>query len=511
MYLTKILSTLTFLFLSQLCPGLSYAMTHNNIIVPGSAAVHIVLNGDVPDSLEASLIVADLFDEPFFNSTYRFVKEQDTLSCQIPMDVREALAGLIVETPVRRFSAGMIELSQDSPLYMTADFAPDGSVTYTKSNNTGFNSSDLGPTPENQGLILSDILMRFTSYHLGISDDEPEISASDFISWPTIREKFDSLYYVQKRFALNGRDIPEAAYPWLENNLKIFFAANWLMNYEERARRTFGATGPIDVPPLEYYSFLNEIDYSQEILNHPTMFGPYYLFKKILQKLPIDIQPIKETPVRQWQTDVSNKLSAVIDKPAAMLLDLLSASSYIMQINDLNQPLTPVQTTNITEGYTNGLDHIIKKRNNSLLHRLSIQTTLHNLSTDSFELKKFIDEKYPGRPVAVDIWNTWCSPCIAAHRETETIRESAGSENTVFLFICDESSPDDTWQKLATQIRGEQIRISKHAAESLGYKYDITAVPTYLFFDRKHTLIHKVTGFPGIQDYKVWIEKISRY
>ena len=156
--------------------------------------------------------------------------------------------------------------------------------------------------------------------------------------------------------------------------------------------------------------------------------------------------------------------------------------SYIQQIGD-NHPLTDKQTAkNIDEGFTDDIGKIVLAKNNRMLAMKNDSVSLHDISGESFALQKYIDENYAGRPVVVDMWNTWCAPCLNAIYQTEEIKHSFANTDLVFLYISDESSGLEEWKRRAKHIGGEQVRISEDASEALQNSYNLTGFPSYLFF-----------------------------
>lgn len=499
----KLRHTLVSAIFIALCATALAASPTTPRIKAGKATLSINFEANsttIPDKLQVAVMVPSLFDSPFECETMALPRDSNSFSADIMLDTEECLVGLIVGTDDQRYSVGMVELSQNKSLIMNGTFNPDGTVTYQMSDTDGFNGSPLDASPDNQGLILSDILMRFAAYRPGDSENEPVISASDFKSWQQAKLKLDTLYTVQREYALNGRPIPPAASQWLDNNLRYFYAGNWMLNYVARAKRNWNTI--VETPPLEYFAFLNEIDYGPEILHLTPVFGPYHFLTKILTELPVGIEPIGETDVFEWKANTTEKLSTVIDNPTALLVDLLAATSYVMQLNDDNRPFSATQKENITKGFDNDLSSILFSRNDRLTRQLRLKANLHDMSESGIEsVQKYIDTNYPDRPVVIDFWNTWCSPCMQAHRDLESIRQDPKFDKVVFLYISDTSSSPDEWQITATRIGGEHLRIPQTCMEKLLKEYSLTAFPSYLFFDNNHTLRHTSTAFPGADAY----------
>lgn len=485
----------------------TWGLSPDNRIKSGECTVTIEFTGDncaIPDSLDIAIIYPSLFDHPFETNTSIPDKNGDTYTAVIPLETKEALGGLIVGKGEERYSVGYIELDQDKPLHIIGRFMPDGKVIYTFSDTHGLNAYSHAPDNTNITPLVSASMMRFSSYREGDTDDEPTFSPTDKGRWDVISSKLDTMFLVQRDYALGGHVMPEATKPWLENNLKYWFAGNWRLPYKNRASRTFGWGDDISIPGDEYFSFLNDIDYSSELLNHTTVFGPYHFLTKILENYP-GLTPIGESPVKEWQDETSRKLATAIPQPSPLLLELLAATSYVMQYDD-GTILTPTQTANIKAGFSPDMSEILLRRNDALKQRLLRTVSVADLF---FDLKNYIDSAYQGHPVVVDLWNTWCSPCLSAHKSTDKIITSPEYADIVFLYIADESSPEEEWRKYAPTIGGKQIRISRSSSEKLIKEYGVEGYPTYLIFNREHVPVTKTTGFPGIKEYTGLLDSIK--
>ena len=93
--------------------------------------------------------------------------------------------------------------------------------------------------------------------------------------------------------------------------------------------------------------------------------------------------------------------------------------------------------------------------------------SLRDLTGQQFELKECLDANYAGKPVVVDMWNTWCAPCLNAISQTEEIKHHLADTDLVFLYVSDESSKYNEWKKRAAKIGGEQVRINQDASNAL--------------------------------------------
>lgn len=352
-------------------------------------------------------------------------------------------------------------------------------------------------------------------------DTFDSLSASRwFVATDTIREKVPKALYADWRnvrkfekevmwesILKDGGTIKDMD-PWVLNSLKVHFSAFYPLHYAKRAKQWCDIT--VDDPPLEYYRFLNEIDYSPLLLRQMPYCNSLGDFLYSILIIPaIGINEIGEQPIEEWKSDTEKKLSAVIDNPTSLLLNLLSGASYIKQLNRDNKPLTPRQIENIKNGYTNDLGKIILAANDELVANSNKQ--LYDDHTgETIDLEEYINERFPGRPVVVDHWETWCGPCQLAISEINTQGYHEKYPEVVFLYVCSESSDEKLLQQRIPKISGEHLKLNKENARVIRYeKGPFDGIPAYTFYDKDHKAVDHMTGFPGVDQYEDLLKKIT--
>lgn len=112
-------------------------------------------------------------------------------------------------------------------------------------------------------------------------------------------------------------------------------------------------------------------------------------------------------------------------------------------------------------------------------------------------LLKVITRPYRGKMVLVDMWNTWCGPCMRAMKSLKPLKEEL--KEVVYLYIADESSPEGKWKLTIPDIHGIHCRISNEQSIALAKLYEYPGIPTYFVVNREGDISYKVTGFPGVE------------
>lgn len=411
----------------------------------------------------------------------------------IPLEQANEFVGVIFEKG--EVNIGFIaEVSQNEPAILTLRLTPEGNFEALETNL----SNSLSPIELTQQ--LQGAWWAFLDY-----EQYRGVPKSLYSDWRKVREYELDEILPSSFDAINDQmgsiDLPR----WFTNSLKIRFASLRYIPYTASAERFHLISVP--EPPMEAYNWLDSLDYSPEMLKHLPFVGIKPFLSTLLRFPCGGLNLIGETPVDQWEEYAAATLKPAISKPSKLLLDLLSGMSYLLQIEIDGRPLSDVQLSNIESAYMDDLGKIIKQYNDQLVKRLQT-ATLIDFSDSEFNLKQYIDSTFPGQPVIVDLWNTWCGPCLNAIQRVASIKKEL-PEGIVYIYISDTSSSYQAWQNMANKIPGINIRISQESSLEIGNAFGFTGFPSYIFYDSNHNIYDKMTGFPSLNEYIKYATDIS--
>lgn len=117
-----------------------------------------------------------------------------------------------------------------------------------------------------------------------------------------------------------------------------------------------------------------------------------------------------------------------------------------------------------------------------------------------------ITRPYRGKVVLIDMWNTWCGPCMRAMNSLKPVKEEL--RDVIYVYVADESSPEGKWKITIPDIHGIHYRITNEQSAALGKLYEYPGIPTYFVIDREGKLSYKVTGFPGAEKMREELIKL---
>ena len=336
-------------------------------------------------------------------------------------------------------------------------------------------------------------------------------SPESYKSWQSyIKCEIDTVCRERVAAAFVGTDLGAEIRHLLSEQLKQFYFRGRITYYVKDAKQYCN----LDVadPPAEMFKmFLDSLDLYSDAVVDEAIPESFYFYQRFLNRLPINIPEIGDMDIAEWQSEAMPELHKVLSNPTQIFLDKLSAVAYITQIEEYNRLLSPQQIANINAYYKDDLGKIIIKRNQEVAEKLAeTRAEIIDLSeNESFNLTEFM-KRFEGRPVVVDLWNTWCGPCISAMSDFEERKKSYSDSDVVFLYICDVSSPELKWYSYANRESGVHVRLSEEAGYALKREYGFNAIPSYLFFDREHRLVNKYIGFPGVEAFASDIDKARK-
>ena len=151
------------------------------------------------------------------------------------------------------------------------------------------------------------------------------------------------------------------------------------------------------------------------------------------------------------------------------------------------------------------------RKNEELVLSIEKSNDLKVNKTPDVTKEKLMDaiiDEYKGSVVVVDFWATWCAPCMDAHKEMKPLKDELKDKGVVFVYLTNGSSPKPLWEGKIKSIGGEQYYLTGSEWDYILESFGFEGIPSYLIYDTKGQLIHKFTGFPGIDKMREMSEAV---
>ncbi len=164
---------------------------------------------------------------------------------------------------------------------------------------------------------------------------------------------------------------------------------------------------------------------------------------------------------------------------AILLVALIAVAAYAYKSLSADYFENPVETTFSTTDTTE-----ITTVNDSII-------TAPDFSVADKEGNTVLLSDFFGKPIVVNFWATWCSPCTSEMPHFEDAYKSHG-DDVVFLMVNVGDSRDKAY-KFSTD-KGYTFPIYHDSNYSASMAYNVSSIPGTLFINRDGELVHTQIG-----------------
>jgi thiol-disulfide isomerase/thioredoxin len=106
-------------------------------------------------------------------------------------------------------------------------------------------------------------------------------------------------------------------------------------------------------------------------------------------------------------------------------------------------------------------------------------------SLPGIEVLPYLVERYKDKVLYIDVWATWCGPCMEEMKYAPELHKYFTEKEVVFVNLCLQSTAE-TWLKIINQnnIKGENYYLDDNATKIFIGTNNIGGFPTYMLIDK---------------------------
>ncbi len=114
------------------------------------------------------------------------------------------------------------------------------------------------------------------------------------------------------------------------------------------------------------------------------------------------------------------------------------------------------------------------------------------------EIFNYFGRTYPGKVIYLDVYATWCVPCLQEMEYTPALKKQVDTSKVVFINLCLQSA-EKNWVDLIRKknLTGENYFLDDDASKLFMGMYQVGGFPTYMLIDGKGKLITKTAPRPS--------------
>jgi thiol-disulfide isomerase/thioredoxin len=301
---------------------------------------------------------------------------------------------------------------------------------------------------------------------------------------------------------------------FLAKDFGLFMYSGSVFEYEKAMRLNYrntsgDKTGNPQVRKIDrsYFRFLRDFK-----LNDPQYLICYSFTEfqqKILRDEIIGLPEIGENDIPSWLARVKVTLSDLVGFSDGPYYDILAANAYGRQLNEEIRPLSEKQKENINAYWKTGeIAKILLRKNQQVveLDKSRSPVVVNDVSSvPDDKVMETIVAKHKDKVVFIDLWATWCGPCLEAMKEFRTAKADFHDKGVAFVYLTNGSSPRKLWEEKIKGIGSEHYYLKDSQWEYIMNHFELEYIPSYLLYNKEGVLVNKFSAFPGNDKVKKMI------
>lgn len=327
---------------------------------------------------------------------------------------------------------------------------------------------------------------------------------------------------VSKKMALfvnNDQAFSKEFKDLIAKEYRLFWYTGNVFDYEAVMKRDYrnATRDTVNIPKIQTFDrsdfrFLQDFNLNDPQYLHTFTFSQ--LQDSILQNEVLGLPVIGESDIPSWLASVKVILADLVGFDEGPYYDILAANAYARQLNEELRPLSEKQKEQITHYWENGeIAKILFRKNQQVIESDNVKSPVVINDASSVPQDKVMEtivSKYKDKVVFMDLWATWCAPCLEAIKQFRDTKGDFRDKDVEFVYITNGSSPLKRWEEKIKGIGDEHYYLTDAQWNYMMEHFGFEGIPSYLLYDKEGVLINKFTSFPGNDTVKEMINGLLK-
>jgi len=264
--------------------------------------------------------------------------------------------------------------------------------------------------------------------------------------------------------------------------------------------------------PDEYWDFIDKypLDNEKAVIcseynYYFNQFGGYLFHIQAKNRDALDFYRQKD--IYRYLKTITD---TIVNNTSGIATDILLSNSYYSMLDyDLSaiKLLLLKYDSLVKNSYIRNQLHKTINSQEEILSNIDTHMTANrsNLSGNEFigGLFNEIITKYERTILYVDIWATWCSPCLNEMPYSSILQSDYDDKNVSFIYLCTGSSPEK-WESVIAEksICGHHYYLDENQYSILKEKFQIQGIPRYMVIDKQGDIINDNAPRPSSEEIR---------
>lgn len=264
---------------------------------------------------------------------------------------------------------------------------------------------------------------------------------------------------------------------WAKSYLKYKTAEDLLSYPRLKSDTTMVKKNP------NYYTFLREFEVNNYNASISSNYGSFlHQYKKYIEERVVDQTKKKERIIKET-------IDSILAKTDGFAQDVLMTQYFYDKIESPSEKyLKPYYSVYYDSVSTKNFKRQFK-RQHTILHGegeiiIDDKTNLI-IKKEVTNILPSIAERHKGKVVYVDMWGTWCVPCIQEMPMHKLLRERYKNKEVVFVYLA-VNSKRNLWYKMIQnfEIEGDHFLLTKEQYDYLDRLFYIDGIPHHFLMNK---------------------------